>query len=128
MEHILIVDDEAGIRSTLGEILADEGYTTTLASNVEETRKQLQRGFYDLAILDIWLPDGDGLDLLGEITGGGGYDALLPASMRVQVLGVEVRCLTLECLIEVKRAAGRPKDLEAIAELEAILEERDRGL
>jgi predicted nucleotidyltransferase len=57
-----------------------------------------------------------------------GDDALLPASMRVQVLGVEVRCLTLECLIEVKRAAGRPKDLEAIAELEAILEERDRGL
>ena len=66
-EHILIVDDEAGIRSTLGEILADEGYATTLASSVEETRKQLQRGFYDLAILDIWLPDGDGLDLLTEI-------------------------------------------------------------
>ncbi len=67
MEHILIVDDEAGIRSTLGEILADEGYATTLASSLEETRKQLQRGFYDLAILDIWLPDGDGLDLLTEI-------------------------------------------------------------
>jgi two-component system nitrogen regulation response regulator NtrX len=67
MEHILIVDDEAGIRSTLSEILADEGYRTTLASNVEETRQKLQRGFYDLAILDIWLPDGDGLDLLTEI-------------------------------------------------------------
>jgi two-component system nitrogen regulation response regulator NtrX len=67
MDHILIVDDEAGIRSTLGEILRDEGYSTTLASSVEETRKQLQRGFYDLAILDIWLPDGDGLDLLTEM-------------------------------------------------------------
>jgi two-component system, NtrC family, nitrogen regulation response regulator NtrX len=67
LEHILIVDDEAGIRSTLAEILADEGYGTTVASNVEETRQQLQRGFYDLAILDIWLPDGDGLDLLTEI-------------------------------------------------------------
>ena len=66
------------------------------------------------------------LDLLGEIPGGGGYDALLAASMRIQVFGVVVRCLTLERLIEVKRAAGRPKDLEAIAELEAILEERDR--
>ena len=83
----------------------------------------LQRGLNFTLTTDI----GD-LDLLGEIIGGGGYDALLPASMRVQVLGVEVRCLTLECLIEVKRAAGRPKDLEAIAELEAILEERDRGV
>jgi two-component system nitrogen regulation response regulator NtrX len=67
MEHILIVDDEAGIRSTLAEILADEGYRTTLASNVAETRQKLDRGFFDLAILDIWLPDGDGLDLLTEI-------------------------------------------------------------
>jgi two-component system nitrogen regulation response regulator NtrX len=67
VEHILIVDDEAGIRSTLAEILKDEGYRTTLAGNLEETRQKLQRGFYDLAILDIWLPDGDGLDLLSEI-------------------------------------------------------------
>ena len=67
MDQILIVDDEAGIRSTLAEILADEGYGTTVASNIEETRQKLQRGFYDLAILDIWLPDGDGLDLLTEM-------------------------------------------------------------
>jgi two-component system nitrogen regulation response regulator NtrX len=66
-EHILIVDDEAGIRSTLSEILADEGYRTTLAGTVEETRRRLERAFYDLAILDIWLPDGDGLDLLVEM-------------------------------------------------------------
>jgi hypothetical protein len=39
---------------------------------------------------------------------------------------VEVRCLNLDRLIQVKRAAGRPKDLEVIAELEALLEERDR--
>ncbi|HVR30531.1 MAG TPA: sigma-54 dependent transcriptional regulator [Thermoanaerobaculia bacterium] len=67
MEHILIVDDEAGIRATLAEILRDEGYRTTVASNLEETRRHLERGFYDLAILDIWLPDGDGLDLLAEM-------------------------------------------------------------
>ena len=67
MERILIVDDEAGIRSTLAEILADEGYRTTLAGSVEETRRKLERGIYDLAILDIWLPDGDGLDLLTEM-------------------------------------------------------------
>jgi hypothetical protein len=65
------------------------------------------------------------LDLLGEITGGGGYEALLPVSTLVAAFGVEVRCLNLEPLIHVKRAAGRPKDLEAIAELQALLEERN---
>jgi hypothetical protein len=45
----------------------------------------------------------------------------------VAAFGVEVYCLNLEPLIHVKRAAGRPKDLEAIAELRALLEERDRG-
>ncbi len=64
------------------------------------------------------------LDLLGEITGGGGYDDLLPDTVRLQLFGIECLCLGLARLIHVKRAAGRPKDLEAIAELEAILEER----
>lgn len=66
------------------------------------------------------------LDLLGEIVGGGTYEDLLPHSISIQAFGVECRCLGLDRLIEVKRAAGRPKDLEAIAELEAIREERDR--
>jgi len=64
------------------------------------------------------------LDVLGEILGGGGYDALLPSTSVIRAFDVECRCLALERLIEVKRAAGRPKDLEAIAELEAIREER----
>ena len=65
------------------------------------------------------------LDLLGEITGGGGYDALRPHTTELTLFGLPCRCLDLEWLIRVKRAAGRPKDLEAIAELEALLEERD---
>lgn len=64
------------------------------------------------------------VDLLGEIVGGGGYADLLPHSQIVLVSGVEYRCLTLARLIHVKRAAGRPKDLEALAELEALHEER----
>ena|SRR5687768_9855968 len=63
------------------------------------------------------------IDLLGEITGGGGYDALIKHSIQLSVFGITCRCLDLEKLIEVKRAAGRPKDFEAIAELEALLEE-----
>ena len=63
------------------------------------------------------------LDLLGEIVGGGGYDELKPETIKIEVAGAECMCLSLQRLIEVKRAAGRPKDLEAIAELEQILEE-----
>jgi hypothetical protein len=66
------------------------------------------------------------LDLLGEVTGGGGYDELLPYSASVRLYDIDVLCLGMERLIHVKRAAGRPKDFEAIAELEAIYEERQR--
>ena len=64
------------------------------------------------------------IDFLGEIAGGGGYDTLLPDTFPLLLFGIECRCLTLERLIQVKRAAGRVKDFEAIAELEAIAEER----
>jgi len=64
------------------------------------------------------------IDLLGEITGGGSYDDLLPHSIELDPFGISCRCLSLPQLISVKRAAGRPRDLEAVAELEAILEER----
>jgi predicted nucleotidyltransferase len=67
-----------------------------------------------------------GLDLVGEIAGGGAYDALVVDSIPVTAFGIEMRCLGLDRLIEVKRAAGRPKDLEAIAELEALREEREK--
>lgn len=66
---------------------------------------------------------GGDIDLLGEIVGGGRFADLLPFSFETEMFGVRVRCLGLEKLIEVKRAAGRPKDLEAIAELELL---RDR--
>ncbi len=68
--------------------------------------------------------DAGQVDLLGEITGGGDYEALLPFTITVELYGVECRCLELRKLIEVKRAAGRPKDFDAIAELEAIQEEQ----
>ena len=64
------------------------------------------------------------IDVLGEIAGGGSYDALLPNTYALTLFGIACRCLTLECLIQVKRAAGRVTVLEVIAELEAIAEER----
>jgi predicted nucleotidyltransferase len=65
------------------------------------------------------------IDLLGEITGGGGYRELIGDTIEIELFGVRCRCLGLERLIEVKRAAGRPKDLEAIAELEVIRSEQE---
>jgi len=64
------------------------------------------------------------LDLLGEIAGGGGYENLLPHSSVMTMLDASCRCLNLDKLIEVKRAAGRPKDFEAVAELEGMRNER----
>lgn len=66
------------------------------------------------------------LDLLGEVTGGGFYENLLPFSEEFTAFGVQCRFVTLERLIQLKRAAGRPKDLEVIAELQALLEEKRR--
>jgi hypothetical protein len=63
------------------------------------------------------------LDLLGEVAGGGTYKELLPRTFVVEAFGVKFRCVDLPTLIKLKRAAGRPKDLEAIAELEALREE-----
>ncbi len=66
------------------------------------------------------------IDLLGEITGGGGYDDLVSHSIEVELFGYTCRCVDLPWLIRTKRAAGRPRDLEVIAELEALMEEDRR--
>ncbi len=67
------------------------------------------------------------IDLLGEITGGGLYEDLLPHALTLTIFGRETLLLDLPWLIRVKRAAGRPKDLEVVAELEALREEIDRA-
>ncbi len=64
------------------------------------------------------------IDILGEIVGGGSYDDLLPHTTTVELFARTHHCLDLPRLIHVKRAAGRPRDLEVIAELEALREER----
>jgi hypothetical protein len=65
------------------------------------------------------------INLLGEITGGGDYDALRPHALPITLFGGTFLLLDLPWLIRVKRAAGRPKDLEVVAELEVLQEEID---
>jgi predicted nucleotidyltransferase len=66
------------------------------------------------------------IDVLGEVAGGGTYEDLITTTEEGEVFGLRVRVVDLPTLIRLKRAAGRPKDLEAIAELEALLEEPER--
>ena len=66
MATILVVDDELGIRALLSEILADEGHTIELAENATQARACRERIRPDLVLLDIWMPDVDGITLLKE--------------------------------------------------------------
>ena len=66
MANILVVDDELGIRDLLFEILNDEGHNVELAENASEARAARLRARPDLVLLDIWMPDTDGVTLLKE--------------------------------------------------------------
>ncbi|MEA3083882.1 MAG: hypothetical protein QOC89_1579 [Paraburkholderia sp.] len=66
MATILVVDDEMGIRELLSEILSDEGHVVEAAENAQEAREFRLRQAPDLVLLDIWMPDTDGVTLLKE--------------------------------------------------------------
>src|ERR671926_1497535 len=69
--QILVVDDEVGIRELLFEILRDEGYGVRLAENAQTARSARKEMRPDLVLLDIWMPDTDGITLLKEWAGSG---------------------------------------------------------
>jgi two-component system, NtrC family, nitrogen regulation response regulator NtrX len=79
MNHVLIVDDEAEIRTSLEEILREEGYSVSTAGTGAEAIMLLQDAPYDVVLLDIWLPDRDGLDVLSDVHA-------LPAESRPEVV------------------------------------------
>ena len=69
--HVLVVDDEADIRALIQEILSDEGYGVTVAADAAEARNARAQRKFDLILLDIWMPDTDGVTLLREWSDGG---------------------------------------------------------
>src|SRR5487761_2326070 len=69
--HILVVDDEADIRGLLKEILSEEGYEVDVAANAAQARASRARQTPDLVLLDIWMPDVDGITLLREWSAAG---------------------------------------------------------
>jgi two-component system nitrogen regulation response regulator NtrX len=64
--HVLVVDDEADIRDLIKDILSDEGYGVTCAANAQQARDARAARRFDLILLDIWMPDTDGITLLRE--------------------------------------------------------------
>jgi two-component system, NtrC family, nitrogen regulation response regulator NtrX len=79
MNHILVVDDEVNIRESLEEILREEGYGVASSATAAEAKRLIEDAPYDVVLLDIWLPDRDGLDVLQEIHA-------LPADTRPEVV------------------------------------------
>ena len=71
MAEILVVDDEIGIRELLSEILGDEGHSVLLAESAQQARRVREENRLDLVLLDIWMPDTDGVTLLKEWAAGG---------------------------------------------------------
>jgi DNA-binding NtrC family response regulator len=72
--HVLVVDDEADIRALIKDILTDEGYGVTVAADAEEARAARAKKKSDLILLDIWMPDTDGITLLREWSEEGDLD------------------------------------------------------
>ncbi len=71
ISHVLVVDDEADIRALIQEILSDEGYVVTVAGDAAQARQARAGKKFDLILLDIWMPDTDGITLLREWSDGG---------------------------------------------------------
>ena len=72
--HVLVVDDEDDIRALIDEILSDEGYNVTVAADASEARAARDQEKFDLVLLDIWMPDTDGISLLREWSEPGDLD------------------------------------------------------
>ncbi|WP_027016392.1 response regulator [Comamonas composti] len=118
MANILVVDDELGIRDLLSEILNDEGHSVDVAENAGQARVARASNVYDLVLLDIWMPDTDGVSLLKEWASAG----LL--TMPVIMMSGHA---TIETAVEATRI-GAQSFLEKPITLQKLLKAVENGL
>ena len=118
MAEILVVDDEMGIRELLSEILGDEGHAVTLAENAQKAREALNAHKVDLVLLDIWMPDTDGVTLLKEWVAAG------QVTMPVIMMSGHA---TIETAVEATRI-GALDFLEKPIALQKLLKAVEQGL
>src|SRR4030066_276092 len=118
MSNILVVDDEVGIRELLRDILNDEGHQVRLAENAEAARMARGHERPDLVLLDIWMPDTDGITLLKEWATSG------QLTMPVVMMS---RHGTIETAVEATRI-GASDFLEKPVALQRLLATGERAL
>ena len=118
MAEILVVDDEMGIRELLSEILGDEGHSVTLAENAQRAREAMQASKVELVLLDIWMPDTDGVTLLKEWAAAG------QLTMPVIMMSGHA---TIETAVEATRI-GALDFLEKPIALQKLLKAVEQGL
>jgi len=129
MSQIMIVDDEVGIRELLSEILAEEGHQVLLAENAESARRLRERQRPDLVLLDIWMPDADGITLLKEwaasgqltmpvvmMSGHGTIETAVEAT-KVGALDYLEKPIALQRLLATVKRALRNQELPAAPQL-----------
>ncbi len=132
MANILVVDDELGIRDLLSEILFDEGHQVELAENAAQAREARQRTRPDLVLLDIWMPDTDGVSLLKEWASSGllsmpvimmsGHATIDTAveAVRIGALAFLEKPITLQKLLKaVEQGLAHPAQGKAVAQAHA---------
>ena len=129
MAQILVVDDEIGIRELLSEILADEGHAVVLAESAAAARRLREAKRPDLVLLDIWMPDADGITLLKEWAGSGqltmpvvmmsGHGTIETAveATRIGALDYLEKPIALQRLLSTVKRALRYQDLAAPPQL-----------
>ena len=118
MAEILVVDDEMGIRELLSEILGDEGHVVTLAENAQRAREAMAATRMDLVLLDIWMPDTDGVSLLKDWVASG------QLTMPVIMMSGHA---TIETAVEATRI-GAMDFLEKPIALQKLLKAVEQGL
>ena len=129
MAQILIVDDEVGIRELLSEILADEGHQVLLADSAGTARQLRERQRPDLVLLDIWMPDTDGITLLKEwaatgqltmpvvmMSGHGTIETAVEAT-RIGALDFLEKPIALQRLLSTVKRALRNQEIAAPREI-----------
>ncbi len=118
MANILVVDDEPGIRELLSEILNDEGHNIELAENASQARAARAQSTPDLVLLDIWMPDTDGVTLLKEWSASGAL------TMPVIMMSGHA---TIDTAVEATRI-GAQAFLEKPITLQKLLKAVEQGL
>jgi two-component system nitrogen regulation response regulator NtrX len=123
--RILVVDDESNIRALIDEILSEEGYDVTTAADATQARAARKEHEFDLILLDIWMPDTDGISLLKEWSAGGESGAVVMMSGHGTV-DTAVEATRLGAVDFIEKPVSLAKLLRTVEKALAVRRSRDQ--